>query len=80
MATMRFTCGHEADIPAYMGRGKARERRLSQYFGRRCFICAVDNYREFVKTLSKDKHGTHYSEDEQRVKVKTKIQSLRPTY
>jgi hypothetical protein len=40
-ATRTFTCGHEAEEPLHMGRGKARERRLSEYFGRKCFECRL---------------------------------------
>lgn len=36
-----FICGHQADIPANMGRGEARAKRVSAYFSRKCFACRV---------------------------------------
>jgi len=37
---MKFSCGHEGEIPRNMGRGKARQHRLEKYFARRCPDCA----------------------------------------
>ena len=39
---MKHTCGHDAGILTYMGRGEARERRIGFYFSRPCFPCALD--------------------------------------
>ena len=35
-----FTCGHQAEEPRFMGRGQARQRRLTAYFNRKCATCS----------------------------------------
>ena len=38
-----FTCGHRVEITVgAFGRGKAREKRLAEYFNRPCLECAVE--------------------------------------
>lgn len=52
MAEMNFTCGHSANIPVNAGRGQARTRRLTEYFGRKCLTCKIAGYADFTKTLN----------------------------
>ena len=40
MSDRTYTCGHSAAEPVHMGRGQARVKRLTKYFGRPCIICA----------------------------------------
>ena len=49
---MSFSCGHMGDIPANAGRGQARVRRLTEYFGRKCLVCKIAWYADFTKTLN----------------------------
>jgi hypothetical protein len=39
METRQYTCGHQGTEPANMGRGKARQDRLTKHFGRPCLEC-----------------------------------------
>lgn len=36
-----YTCGHSGAVPANMGRGAARQRRLSLHFNGRCLECML---------------------------------------
>ena len=38
---MTFRCGHLGCVPSNMGRSAARQRRLAEYFGHRCFDCVA---------------------------------------
>ena len=40
---MRFACGHEdhEDRTGQFGRGQARRRRLAEWYGRPCLVCAL---------------------------------------
>lgn len=41
MSTQTYTCGHPGEVPAHMGRGKARLRRLANHFGQKCYPCRI---------------------------------------
>lgn len=49
---MRFCCGHSGSIPPRMGRGAARQRRLSDYFAHRCPDCQRAYYASYAAKLT----------------------------
>lgn len=50
METMQFSCGHLGPIPRNMGRGKARQKLLVEYFDRLCPGCLIE--RLFVQAAN----------------------------
>lgn len=47
----RFTCGCAGEVPAYMGRGKARKERIYNYFNRPCVDCRKKSLRKRAASL-----------------------------
>lgn len=50
--TRIHSCGHEGSVPRNMGRGKAREKRLAQFFGHKCLACSLAQSQEYWAGLS----------------------------
>ena len=52
MMERRFTCGHSAKEPLNMGRGAAREARVTAYFDRKCLACRLLSEEAFEASLT----------------------------
>lgn len=76
MTTQQFTCGHSAEGPRNMGRGKARQARLATYFNRKCFDCASESIRRLYGSLT-DLRGNPSPRPD---KAEERIASLRYSY
>jgi hypothetical protein len=76
---MEFACGHSGDIPADMGRGESRKRRLATYFARRCPVCAEEHLRNHAAQLTLV-DGTLYTPEQQSQFVAKRLARLLSTY
>ena len=74
----KFTCGHEAPIPAAMGRGEARRKRLAAYFGRPCYACAVRRLEERISRTYLD--GTPVPDDLRQAAIDRRAEKLAQQY
>ena len=50
--TQVHSCGHEGTAPRNMRRGKAKAKRLEQFFGHKCLACTLAQSREHWASLS----------------------------
>ena len=55
---MNFICGHSGNIPTHMGRGQARQERLTKYFNRKCPSCRHLSVLKTAQSLYKLMPGT----------------------
>ena len=52
MEMRTYACGHEGEIPRFMGRGQARQRRLSVHFCRPCRECRLVRAESYARSLT----------------------------
>lgn len=55
--TQLHSCGHEGTVPRNMGRGKARAKRLEQFFGHKCLTCSLAQSREYWARINVPVNG-----------------------
>jgi len=73
-----FTCGHSQEqAPPFMGRGKARLKRIAEYFNRSCLVCAEKHLLSHLASLT-DSKGNARPADPSR--VAERLTALRKTY
>lgn len=77
--THTFKCGHSAEEPRFLGRGKARERRLREYFDRVCLSCALASSEKNVRSLT-DLQGNPRTEYYYRVTIAEHAESVKRRY
>lgn len=76
--SLTFKCGHEAaQAPAHMGRGQARKKRLTDYFGRNCSACAERIALAHLASLT-DSQGNPRPANQE--KISTRLAKIRATY
>jgi len=76
---MTFSCKHEGPEPRNMGRGNARQVRLTSYFARPCFDCAAKLLESHIRSVT-DLDGNPREESYYLAKVAEKVASLRKRY